>query len=131
VTILRNALFLCVLIGFTIPKSTFRALIHLHEFAEHYHHHNQVHGEAEFLNFIVDHFITKDQHDHADEEHHPFNHNHSSTEYQNQVVVLAWFDHSDSRIIPEIQSEKTNNLFCNPPFTSDFVSNIWQPPKKI
>jgi hypothetical protein len=63
-------------IGFTIPKNTFHVLAHLHEFAEHYHHHNQeAHEKPDLFNFIVDHFIAENHHDdHADEEDLPFNH---------------------------------------------------------
>jgi hypothetical protein len=106
-------------------------LAHLHEFAEHYNHHHEAHEKPDLLDFIADHYIAENHHDdHADEEDLPLDHDHSSTEYQNQVV-FACFEHKDEKTTPEAYREEINNFFCNPPFSFDFVSNIWQPPKMI
>jgi hypothetical protein len=103
----------------------------LPKFVAHYHHHQEAHENPNLFDFMTDHFFAENHHDdHAGEKDLPFDHEHFLTKYQHQLA-FSWFEYKYQKTTPEPYSKEIKNVFCNRPFSFDFVSNIWQPPKTV
>jgi hypothetical protein len=124
----RIAVFLFV-VGITFPAEATHAFTFIPDFIDHYNHHNDEHHKLSFVDFVIEH--TYGGHDEEKGQHPqdecPIQHNHLQP-----VQNVSFFEDYKFKIVDftrVVRSESSTPLpeytFCN----SEYIANIWQPPK--
>lgn len=117
-------------LGLIIPKDAMRFVVGFPAILAHFHHHNEVHGQISFVDFMKEHFSdteqTQGKHDH-EHDNLPFNHHHSSDCNQSHNYIPFSCDvNLKSQFLFSSQAKIIAKKYF---FGSEFFDSIWQPPK--
>ena len=114
--------------GVILPSETAHVITFVPDFIGHYQHHNKEHHKLSFVDFVLEHanggHEEKGQHP---EDECPIDHNH------NLVVQYVYYlvdnkikiEEDQNSIYVGLTTPLPQNVFCK----SEYISNIWQPPK--
>ncbi len=125
---IKNIVVYFFIAGVVFPSETAHAITFVPDFIDHYQHHNEEHHQLSFIDFVLEHadggHDEKGQHP---EDDCPVDHNHNivlqHVYYLEENNIKIEEDQNNIPVV--LTSPLPKYVFCQ----SEYIANIWQPPK--